>query len=76
MRLFVSSLKLLSRVILSFADRLFRHYTALANTSLLAAMLTDLPRSRVQLLAENALVPATSLIRACSWGGGGQAARR
>jgi putative transposase len=62
MSLFLAPLKPLLRVILSCANRLFRHFTTPVNESLLAGMLTDLPRSRAELLAENALLRHQVLI--------------
>jgi putative transposase len=62
MRLLVSRLQPLLLLILSFAERLFRHCTAPANSSFLTGTLTDLPRSKAELLAENALLRHQLLI--------------
>lgn len=62
MRSLISRLQRLPSLVISFADQLFRLCTTRAHTSLLAGRLADLPLSRAELLAENALLRHQLLI--------------
>ncbi len=62
MSVLVSRLHLLLVFLVSSADQLFRRLTAPARASLLAATLPDVTRSRVELIAENALLRHQLLI--------------
>ena len=62
MRLRISRPHQLLLLLFSFADQLFRYLTAPAHDSFLAGALADLPFSRAELLAENALLRHQLLI--------------
>ncbi len=62
MRLLISRLQCLKSLLLSFGNRLFRLCMTPVRTSLLAGTLADLPLSKAQLLAENALLRHQLLI--------------
>jgi putative transposase len=62
MLLLVSQPQQLLLLLFSFAEQLFRYLTAPAHGSFFAGTLIDLPRSRAELLAENALLRHQLLI--------------